>query len=176
MIKFFCGTSTLMLVRGQFVNCVFALHAPVCSSAAILQAPHHQPPNQWILGCRCLQVLKLCLVQPRLWPQSQWKPVCIHLLAASFVCAVKTIFLLRTSDKVQKTMGPGIEPICGTYCGLWDSRSPDLEGSLQDVFIYFGTPDNTFSFYFVCSDWHHDVFLLPTKRRVCGPLGFIVPR
>ena len=29
MIKFFCGTSTLMLVRGQFVNCVFALHAPV---------------------------------------------------------------------------------------------------------------------------------------------------
>ena len=27
------------------------------------------------------------------------KPVCIHVLPASFVCAVKTIFLLRTSDK-----------------------------------------------------------------------------
>ena len=125
MIKFFCGTSTLMLVRGQFVTCLFALHAPVCSSAAILQAPHHQPPNQWILGCRCLQVLKLCLVQPRLWPQSQWKPVCIHLLQASFVCAVKTIFLLRTSDKVQKTMGPGIEPICGVSV-IWPFRSADL--------------------------------------------------
>ena len=40
MIKFFCGTSTPMLVRGQFVTGVFALHAPVHSSAAILQASH----------------------------------------------------------------------------------------------------------------------------------------
>ena len=57
MIKFFCGTSTLMLVKGQIVTCMFALHAPVRASAAILQAPHHQPPNQWTLGCRCLRVL-----------------------------------------------------------------------------------------------------------------------
>ena len=41
--------------------------------------------------------------------------------------------------------------------------------------IYFGTLDNTFTFYIGYSDWHHEVFLLPTKRRVCGPLGFIVP-
>jgi hypothetical protein len=32
------------------------------------------------------------------------------------------------------------------------------------VFIYFGTLDNTFSFYIGCSDWHYEVFLLPTKR------------
>ena len=38
-----------MLVRGQFVTCVFALHAPVRSSVAILPAPHRQPPNQWNL-------------------------------------------------------------------------------------------------------------------------------
>ena len=62
MIKLFCGTSTLMLVRGQFATYVFALHAPVRSSAAILKAPHHQPPNEWILGCRCLRLLELCLV------------------------------------------------------------------------------------------------------------------
>ena len=43
-----------MVVRGQFATCVFALHAPVRSSAAFLQAPHHQPPNQQILGCNCL--------------------------------------------------------------------------------------------------------------------------
>ena len=41
--------------------------------------------------------------------------------------------------------------------------------------IYFGTLDNTFFFSIGCSDWHHEVFLLPTKRRVSGPLGFIVP-
>ena len=29
--------------------------------------------------------------------------------------------------------------------------------------IYFGTLDNTFSFYIGYSDWHHEVFLLPTK-------------
>ena len=50
-------TSTLMLVRGPFVTCVFALHAPVRSSAALLQAPHRQPHNPWILRCRCLWVL-----------------------------------------------------------------------------------------------------------------------
>ena len=55
--QIFLRDSTLMLVRGQFVTCVFALHAPVRSSAAILQACHRQPPNQWILGCRCLRVL-----------------------------------------------------------------------------------------------------------------------
>ena len=32
MSKLFCGTSTLMLVRGQFATCVFALHAPMRSS------------------------------------------------------------------------------------------------------------------------------------------------
>ena len=37
--------------------------------------------------------------------------------------------------------------------------------------IHFGTLDNTFSFYIGCSDWHHEVFLLPTKRRVSGPLS-----
>ena len=41
--------------------------------------------------------------------------------------------------------------------------------------IYFGTLDDAFSFYIGCSDWRHAVFLLPTKRRVSGPLGFIVP-
>ena len=54
-IKFFCGTSTLcVLVRVQFATSVFALHAPVRTSIGVLQAPHHQPPSQWILGCRCL--------------------------------------------------------------------------------------------------------------------------
>ena len=62
VIKIFYGTSTLMLVRGQFASYVFALHAPVRSSAAILQVPHHQPPNQRIPGCRCLRLLQLCLV------------------------------------------------------------------------------------------------------------------
>ena len=32
--------------------------------------------------------------------------------------------------------------------------------------IYFGTLDNTFSFYIGCSDWHHEVFFLPTKRPI----------
>ena len=41
--------------------------------------------------------------------------------------------------------------------------------------IYFGTLDNTFSFYIASSDWHLEVFLLPKKRRVSGPLGFVVP-
>ena len=45
------------VVSAKFVTCAFALHAPVCSSAAIPPAPHRQPPNQWILGCRCLRVL-----------------------------------------------------------------------------------------------------------------------
>ena len=44
-IKIFCWTNTLMLVRRQFATYVFALHAPVRSSATILQAPHHQPPR-----------------------------------------------------------------------------------------------------------------------------------
>ena len=37
--------------------------------------------------------------------------------------------------------------------------------------IYFGTVDNTFFFYIGSLDWHHEVFLLPTERRICGPLG-----
>ena len=41
--------------------------------------------------------------------------------------------------------------------------------------IYFGTLDNTFSFYIGSSQWLHEVFLLPTETRVSGPLGFIVP-
>ena len=36
--------------------------------------------------------------------------------------------------------------------------------------ICFGTLDDSFS-----SDWHHEVFLLPTKRRICGPLVFVIP-
>ena len=42
--------------------------------------------------------------------------------------------------------------------------------------IYFGTLDNTFSFYIGSSDWHHEVFLLPRETRISGPLGFIVPQ
>ena len=38
-INLFCGTSTLMVVRGQFATCVFALHAPVCSSVISSSAP-----------------------------------------------------------------------------------------------------------------------------------------
>ena len=38
-----------------------------------------------------------------------------------------------------------------------------LHGFMGDVFIIFGTLDNAFSFYIGCSDWHHEVFLLPTK-------------
>jgi hypothetical protein len=41
--------------------------------------------------------------------------------------------------------------------------------------ICFGTLDNTFSFYIGSSDWHDEVFLLPTERHISGPLGFIVP-
>ena len=36
LIKIFCGTSTLMLVRVQFAISVFALHAPVRSSIGVL--------------------------------------------------------------------------------------------------------------------------------------------
>ena len=35
----------MMLVRGQFAICVFALHALARSSAAGFQAPHHEPPQ-----------------------------------------------------------------------------------------------------------------------------------
>ena len=45
LIKFFCRTSTLTLVREQFAICVFALHALARSSAAGFQAPHHEPPQ-----------------------------------------------------------------------------------------------------------------------------------
>ena len=34
--------------------------------------------------------------------------------------------------------------------------------------IYFGTLDNTFSFNFGSSDWHHEVLLLPTERCISG--------
>ena len=40
---------------------------------------------------------------PSTQSDGNWKSVCIHLLPASFVCAVKTIFLLRTSDKKCRT-------------------------------------------------------------------------
>ena len=39
MIKLFCGTSTLMLVRGQFAAWVFALHAPMHSSDSSAAVP-----------------------------------------------------------------------------------------------------------------------------------------
>ena len=42
--------------------------------------------------------------------------------------------------------------------------------------MYFGTLDITFSFDIGSSDWHHEVFLLPTERCISGPLGFIVPQ
>ena len=42
--------------QGAVCDSVFALHAQVHSSISVLQAPRHQPPNQWILGCRCLVV------------------------------------------------------------------------------------------------------------------------
>ena len=158
MINFFCGTSTLMLGRGQFVACVFALHAPVCSSDAIL---HRQPPQSVDSGLQvpsgplvvsgaatslATESVESGVVEPsasvaqsstaaqglpqgpirwtsagQLWlqiratgcaahpPSTQSdgnrKPVCSHLLPASFVCAVKPIFLLRTSDKTCKKNG-----------------------------------------------------------------------
>ena len=40
-MKLFC---TLMLVSVQVATFLFALHAPARSSAAVLQASHHQPP------------------------------------------------------------------------------------------------------------------------------------
>ena len=96
-----------MLVRGHFAICVFALHATVCSSAAALQAPHHQPPNQWILGCRCLQLLWLCLVQPRLWPQSQWN---LGLWSLQRFGVRKNEFPIRltTAGQVTKSVWAGI--------------------------------------------------------------------
>ena len=41
-----------MLGRGKFATSVFALHGLVRSSAAVLQAPHHQPPISgfWAVG------------------------------------------------------------------------------------------------------------------------------
>ena len=161
MINFFCGTSTLMLGRGQFVTCVFALHAPVRSSDAILQAPHRQPPQSVDSGLQvpsgplvvsgaatslATESVESGVVEPsasvaqsstaaqglpqgpirwtsagQLWlqiratgsaahpPSTQSdgnrKPVCSHLLPASFVCAVKPIFLLGTSDKTCKKNG-----------------------------------------------------------------------
>ena len=88
-------------------------------------------------------------------------------------------------------LGFCIPPICSAdlwgFCDLADSfcRLVGVSGILGHLIgrchsrmciIYFGTLDNTFS----CSDWHHEVFLPPTQRRVrgprvCGPLGFIVP-
>ena len=65
-------------------------------------------------------------------------------------------------------------PICSAdLLDFWISPicSADLRGFCEfaNSFCRF-----TFSFYIGCSDWH--LFLLPTKIRVCGPLGFIVPR
>ena len=85
MIKFFCGTSTLMLVRGQIVTCMFTLHAPVRSSAAILQAPHHQPPNQWILGCRCLSG-PLVVSGAATCLATELVEACVHLPSSGNLC------------------------------------------------------------------------------------------
>ena len=41
--------------------------------------------------------------------------------------------------------------------------------------IYFGTVDNTFSFYIGCSDWHHEVFLLPRKDASLVPWDSLCP-
>ena len=41
--------------------------------------------------------------------------------------------------------------------------------------IYFGTLDNAFCFYIGCPDWHHEVFVLPTKRRVTRFLRSCLP-
>ena len=41
--------------------------------------------------------------------------------------------------------------------------------------IYFGTLDNTFSFYIGSSDWHHEVFLLPRERRISVPWDSLSP-
>ena len=48
--------------------------------------------------------------------------------------------------------------ICSENRGL-----PSLGDLCREVFIYFVTLDNAFSFYIGCPDWHHEVFLLPTK-------------
>ena len=93
MIELFCGTSTLMLITRQFATCVFALHSPVCSSAAVLQAPHHQPPNQWILGCN--------------WFIFFWQALFVH---------GKPIFSAKQVTKNSKNIGPGIEHV---LCTLW---------------------------------------------------------
>ena len=59
LIRMFCGTSTLMVVRVQFATCVFALHAPVHSSCAQRRslALHCLPYRQWIRGYGGLQLV-----------------------------------------------------------------------------------------------------------------------
>ena len=294
-----------MLVRGQSVTCVFALHAPVSSSAAILPAPRRQPPNQWILRCRCLRVthpmpsavpkainfawartqsLQFCQKQQILhghtsnafssaksnkfcmgthpmpsvlpkginfaWAHTQCLQLCQKQLNLhghtpnAFSSAKSNKFCMGTHPmpsvlpkvinfawantkclqfckRNKFCMGthpmPSVLPKainfawvhtqCLQFCQkqyiLHGNPPPKSAKKSQQIgeqiggpifqqnsfpvpwilvrgskhtFIYFGTLDNTFSFYMGCSDWHHEVFLLPTKRRVCGPLRFIVPR
>jgi hypothetical protein len=58
--------------------------------------------------------------------------VCIHLLPASFVCALKPFVSSGQVTKVQKTMGPGIEPICGVSV-IWPFCFADLLGLLASA-------------------------------------------
>ena len=80
---------------------------------------------------------RVCHRVPSDWPQTRatgsaahppstqsdgnGKPVCIHLLPASFVCAVKTIFLLRTSDKKCKKKWDLESNRFVEFCDLADS-------------------------------------------------------
>ena len=60
--------------------------------------------------------------------------------------------------------------------GKWTSVTPRGRKPIFAHPIYFGTLDNTLSFYIGSSDWCHEVFLLPRGRSTSGPLGFIVPQ
>ena len=95
-----------------------------------------------------------------LWPPESRPPNSANL--ADLFC--QFIAFLNISDWFCRLVGAS--GILGHL--IWRSHS-------KICTIYFGTLDNTFSFYIGSSDWHHEVILLPTKRRVSGPLEFTVP-
>ena len=72
LIKLFCGTSTLMLVRGLFASCVFALHAPMPSSVAVLQALIISPPISGFWATSAFGFSSCVWSSHVFWPQSQW--------------------------------------------------------------------------------------------------------
>ena len=56
MINFFCGTSTLMLVRGQFVTCVCSARSSAFFSRRS-SSTSSSAPQSVDSGCRCLRLL-----------------------------------------------------------------------------------------------------------------------